>query len=176
MPGRPAKILLTHSLPPPVLSEPSLRSDEMKVWPHAAGRGLAQPHPRFVRIFRCVSPPDHASRVRGSNVRSNFSVEHCIAHTPLQAASPHRRLIIRATLVVPLEPHCDLSDPIEIRSAAHVAARVREEEAVRFLLFRNPIVLLPDFEYAVVECPPVCRSSRRRQLAADLTMTLRQTA
>ena len=127
-------------------------------------------------ILRGVAPGHRAGRVCGCDVGGEFSVQHGIADAALQAASPDRRVVIGAPLIVGLEPGSDLAEAVEIGAAADVAAEVGEEEAVRLFLFGDGVVLLPELEDAVVEDAPVCRSVGRRQLAADRAVALRQAA
>ena len=170
----PAKVIDADLLPAPVFAEAVLRSDEVVVGRHTAGKGLVQPHPCLVRILRGISPADDTGGIRRGDISGKFAVEYGIADSALEAASPHRRIIVGAALVVGLVPRGDLSQPVKIWAAAHVAAKIGKEKAVRLLLLCDCVVFLPEFKHSVVEHAPISRSSRRRQLAADRAMAFWQ--
>src|ERR1700761_814233 len=128
--GSPAEIVGADLLPATVFDKSVLRTDEMKVGHHAAGKGLVEPHIGFGRILRNVSPSRSAGRVSGCDVGRDLAIEHGIANTTLQAASPDGCVLIRTALIVSLEPCGNLAEAIEIGSTAYIAARVGEEEAV----------------------------------------------
>ena len=97
-------------------------------------------------FFEALRQVTAAGRVSGSDVRREFSVQHGIADAALQAASPDRRIIIGAALIVGLEPGSDFAEAIEIGAAADIATKVGEEKAVRLFLFGDGVVLLPELE------------------------------
>ena len=148
----------------------------MVVERHAAGERFVQPHFRFGGIFRGIAPADRAGGVGGGDIGGEFSVHHGVADAALQAASPDRRIIVGAALIVGLEPDCGFAEAIEVGAAADIAAEVCEEEAVGLLLFGDGVVLVPQLENAIIEGAPVGRSVGGGKLAADGAVALGQTA
>src|SRR6185503_9288209 len=124
---RPAEVISANLLPTPIFTKTGLCADEVIVRNHAAGQGFIQPHLGFGGIFRGIAPGYGASGIGGGDVGGKFPVEHGIADTALEAASPDRGVAVTSPLVVGLEPSSDLAEPIEIRTATHIATQVCEE-------------------------------------------------
>ena len=143
---------------------------------HARGQRLIEPHLLFLLRFVHIAPARCAGRPRARNIRCHFAVLHGVAHTALQRASPDRRVVAAAALVVALEPLAQLAQLHQVGRAADAAAQVGEIEIARLLLFGDGIVELPEVHGALIEFVPVFDGPRRRQLAALLAIADRQIA
>src|SRR6185437_4034781 len=137
---------------------------------HAACQRFVQPHGGLGRVFAGIAPPGRAGGVGGRHVRGKFTVHNGTAYAALLTASPYCGILVRATLVVGLEPRSNLAEAVKIRSRMYASAQICKEETVRLLLLGQGIVLLPKLKNAIVEHAPVRRGSCWRQLTADSAM------
>ncbi len=99
---------------------------------------------------------------------------HGAAHPALQRASPDRRRISAAALVVALEPLAHFAELHQVGRAADAAAEIGEIEVLRPLLFGDGIVQLPEIDNALVELVPVINRAGRRQAPTLFAMTDRK--
>src|SRR5271170_1320573 len=155
MPRSPTEIVHADFLPTAVFGKSILRTNKVKVRNHAAGKRFVEPHSVFIRTLRDIAPSRSARRISGCYVGGNLAIEHCVANTALQAASPNGCIVVGTALIISLKPGGDFAHTIEIRSAAYVAAQVGKEEAVGPFLLRDGIIFLPQFQRAVGEDAPV---------------------
>src|SRR5215467_1887007 len=173
---RPLKIASADFLPTAIFSETSFRPDEVIIESHPTGEGFVEPHVRLGGILSAIPPAHDAGCVSSGDIGCKLALHHGIAHAALQTTSPDRRVIIRTTLIVGLEPHRNLAETIQIGSATYVAAKVCEVEALMVLFLGNGVVLLPQLQNTVIEHIPVRRRAGGRQFGANSTMTIWQAA
>src|ERR1700679_398994 len=176
MPRSPTEIVHADFLPTAVFGKSVLRTNEVKVRNHAAGKRFVEPHLVFIRTLRDVAPSRSARRVGGGYVGSYLAIQDRIANTALQAASPNGCVVIGTALIISLKPCGNFAHTIKIRSAAYVASQVGKEEAVVPFLLGDGIVFLPQFQRAVGEDAPICRRTGRGELPTDGAMANRQAA
>ncbi len=134
--GGPAEVVCADRLPSPVFAKPSLRANKVEVGNHPAGKGLVQPHLRLVGSLRSVAPANHPSRITGSNIGGGkVAILDGIGDTALKGASPNRRIVVGAALIVALKPCSNPCKAVEVGPRMDIPAQIGEEETVSLLLF-----------------------------------------
>src|SRR6202041_960896 len=175
--GGPMEIVRADLLPAAVFAKAGLGPDEVVVGDHAAGEGFVHPHLCLRRILGGVAPANQPGGVGGRDVGGREgAVLDCVGDSALEGTSPNGGIVVRATLIVTLEPCGDLCKPVKIGAGVDVAAEVGEEEAVGLFFFGDGVVFLPELEETIVKGAPVCGGATRRQLAADGAVALGQAA
>src|ERR1039458_1564021 len=134
VPGHPIEVSPGRLQPAAVLAHPVLAADNVAIRRHSRGERLVKPHLFLFPGLVDVTPAGRAGGPRPRYVGGHLALLDGVAHAALQGASPDRRIVSAASLVVALEPLAELAELHQAGRAAYAAAKIAEIEIRRLLL------------------------------------------